>query len=333
MQSWADAEWFTQRPEVPKKISVTVFKVTGETNTDDLSPAPDAWSRPDIPLHALAMLKNARDGITPEKPGERGPMKLIEDLKKKGHPVAYVGDVVGTGSSRKSATNSVLWWTGDDIPFVPNKRFGGFCLGNKIAPIFFNTQEDAGAFPIECDVAQMAMGDVIDIFPYDKEGREERRRHLHLRLQVGSAARRSARRRPHQPDHRPRPDRQGPRVPRPARFHAVPPAAAAEGFRQGLLAGTEDGRPRLWPARRQGRPPGHLLRAEDDLGRQPGHHRPDDPRRTERPRLPRLLRRPGDAVLLPHRRLSQAGRRQDPPHPALLHHRARRHFAQARATA
>ncbi|MBK9021053.1 MAG: bifunctional aconitate hydratase 2/2-methylisocitrate dehydratase [Sulfuritalea sp.] len=169
MQSWADAEWFTQRPEVPKKISVTVFKVTGETNTDDLSPAPDAWSRPDIPLHALAMLKNARDGITPEKPGERGPMGLIEDLKKKGHAVAYVGDVVGTGSSRKSATNSVLWWTGDDIPFVPNKRFGGFCLGNKIAPIFFNTQEDAGAFPIECDVAQMNMGDVIEIYPYDKK--------------------------------------------------------------------------------------------------------------------------------------------------------------------
>ncbi|MDP1735724.1 MAG: bifunctional aconitate hydratase 2/2-methylisocitrate dehydratase [Sulfuritalea sp.] len=169
MQSWADAEWFTQRPDVPKKISVTVFKVTGETNTDDLSPAPDAWSRPDIPLHALAMLKNARDGITPEKPGERGPMKLIEELKKKGHAVAYVGDVVGTGSSRKSATNSVLWWTGDDIPFVPNKRYGGFCLGSKIAPIFFNTQEDAGAFPIECDVAQMAMGDVVDIYPYDKK--------------------------------------------------------------------------------------------------------------------------------------------------------------------
>jgi aconitate hydratase 2/2-methylisocitrate dehydratase len=169
MQSWADAEWFTQRPDVAKKISVTVFKVTGETNTDDLSPAPDAWSRPDIPLHGLAMLKNARDGITPEKPGERGPMGLIEELKKKGHAVAYVGDVVGTGSSRKSATNSVLWWTGDDIPFVPNKRYGGFCLGGKIAPIFFNTQEDAGAFPIECDVAKMDMGDVIDIYPYDKK--------------------------------------------------------------------------------------------------------------------------------------------------------------------
>ena len=169
MQSWADAEWFTSRPEVPKKITVTVFKVTGETNTDDLSPAPDAWSRPDIPLHGLAMLKNPREGITPEKPGERGPIQLIEDLKKRGHPVAYVGDVVGTGSSRKSATNSVIWWTGDDIPFVPNKRFGGFCLGGKIAPIFFNTQEDAGAFPIECDVAQMNMGDVVDIYPYDKK--------------------------------------------------------------------------------------------------------------------------------------------------------------------
>jgi len=169
MQSWADAEWFTQRPEVPKKISVVVFKVTGETNTDDLSPAPDAWSRPDIPLHALAMLKNAREGITPDNPGTVGPMKLIVELQKKGHPVAYVGDVVGTGSSRKSATNSVLWWTGDDIPFVPNKRYGGFCLGSKIAPIFFNTMEDAGAFPIECDVAQMNMGDVIDIHPYDRK--------------------------------------------------------------------------------------------------------------------------------------------------------------------
>ena len=167
MQSWADAEWFMQRTEVPKKISVTVFKVTGETNTDDLSPAPDAWSRPDIPLHALAMLKNPREGIVPDNIGTVGPMKLIEELKQKGHYVAYVGDVVGTGSSRKSATNSVLWWTGDDIPFVPNKRYGGYCLGAKIAPIFFNTQEDAGAFPIECDVTQMNTGDVIDIYPYE----------------------------------------------------------------------------------------------------------------------------------------------------------------------
>jgi aconitate hydratase 2/2-methylisocitrate dehydratase len=167
MKSWAEAEWFTSRPEVPKKITVTVFKVSGETNTDDLSPAPDAWSRPDIPLHGLAMLKNAREGIIPDAPGSKGPMSKIEELKKLGHPVAYVGDVVGTGSSRKSATNSVIWWTGVDIPFVPNKRFGGFCLGGKIAPIFFNTQEDAGAFPIECDVSKMEMGDVIDIFPFE----------------------------------------------------------------------------------------------------------------------------------------------------------------------
>lgn len=169
MQSWADAEWFTSRPELAEKITVTAFKVSGETNTDDLSPAPDAWSRPDIPLHALAMLKNPRDGITPDTPGEVGPIKFIEELKQKGHPLAYVGDVVGTGSSRKSATNSVLWWTGEDVPFVPNKRFGGFCLGSKIAPIFFNTQEDAGALPIECEVADIEMGDVIDIYPYSKK--------------------------------------------------------------------------------------------------------------------------------------------------------------------
>jgi len=167
LQSWADAEWFTSRPEVPKSITLTVFKVTGETNTDDLSPAPDAWSRPDIPLHALAMLKNKRDGITPEEDGKRGPVKFIEDLRARGHLVAYVGDVVGTGSSRKSATNSVLWFTGEDIPFVPNKRFGGVCLGTKIAPIFYNTMEDAGALPIELDVNQMNMGDVIELQPYE----------------------------------------------------------------------------------------------------------------------------------------------------------------------
>ena len=169
IQSWADAEWFTSRPEVAKKITVTVFKVPGETNTDDLSPAPDAWSRPDIPLHYLAMLKNARPGAAfqPEEDGKRGPMQFIEDLKKKGHLVAYVGDVVGTGSSRKSATNSVIWATGEDIPFVPNKRFGGVTLGGKIAPIFFNTQEDSGSLPIEVDVSAFEMGDVIDVYPYD----------------------------------------------------------------------------------------------------------------------------------------------------------------------
>ena len=167
MQSWADAEWFTSRPEVPESITLTVFKVTGETNTDDLSPAPDAWSRPDIPLHALAMLKNKRDGITPEEDGKRGPIRFIEDLRAQGNLVAYVGDVVGTGSSRKSATNSVLWFTGEDIPFVPNKRFGGVCLGSKIAPIFYNTMEDSGALPIELDVSQMHMGDTIELRPYD----------------------------------------------------------------------------------------------------------------------------------------------------------------------
>ncbi|HJV63911.1 MAG TPA: bifunctional aconitate hydratase 2/2-methylisocitrate dehydratase, partial [Albitalea sp.] len=167
LKSWADAEWFTSRPEVPKSLTVTIFKVTGETNTDDLSPAPDAWSRPDIPLHALAMLKNARPGITPEEDGKRGPVKFIESLRAKGHLVAYVGDVVGTGSSRKSATNSVLWFTGEDIPFVPNKRFGGVCLGSKIAPIFYNTMEDAGALPIELDVSKMEMGDVVELRPYE----------------------------------------------------------------------------------------------------------------------------------------------------------------------
>jgi len=176
LQSWADAEWFTSRPEVPQSITVTILKVTGETNTDDLSPAPDAWSRPDIPLHALAMLKNKRDGITPEEDGKRGPVKYIEDLRARGNLVAYVGDVVGTGSSRKSATNSVLWFTGEDIPFVPNKRFGGVCLGTKIAPIFYNTMEDAGALPIELDVSQMNMGDVVELRPYDgkalKDGKE-----------------------------------------------------------------------------------------------------------------------------------------------------------------
>ena len=167
LQSWADAEWFTSRPEVPKSQTLTVFKVSGETNTDDLSPAPDAWSRPDIPLHALAMLKNSRPGIDADEPGMRGPVKQLAALQAKGNQIAYVGDVVGTGSSRKSATNSVLWWTGDDIPFVPNKRFGGVCLGTKIAPIFYNTMEDAGALPIELDVSKMETGDVIELRPYE----------------------------------------------------------------------------------------------------------------------------------------------------------------------
>ena len=160
MHSWAEAEWFTSKPVVPEKMTVSVFKVTGETNTDDLSPAPDAWSRPDIPLHAKAMLKMPRPGITNAE-------QQIAELQTLGFPVAYVGDVVGTGSSRKSATNSVLWYIGNDIPFIPNKRDGGVCIGGKIAPIFFNTMEDSGALPFECDVTQLAMGDVIDIYVYE----------------------------------------------------------------------------------------------------------------------------------------------------------------------
>ena len=166
MQSCAEGERVTNRPAGAENITLSVFKLTGETNTYDLSPAPDAWSRPDIPLHALAMLKMARDGINPDVPGSVGPIKQMEELKAKGFPVAYVGDVVGTGSSRKSATNSVLWFFGDDIPFVPNKRAGGFCFGTKIAPIFYNTMEDAGALPIEFDCTNLAMGDVIDVYPY-----------------------------------------------------------------------------------------------------------------------------------------------------------------------
>ncbi|MDH5232852.1 MAG: bifunctional aconitate hydratase 2/2-methylisocitrate dehydratase, partial [Gammaproteobacteria bacterium] len=167
VDAWANAEWFTRKDVMPKEITVTVFKVPGETNTDDLSPASEAWSRPDIPLHAKAMLvMKMPDGL-----------QTIEQLKTKGHPLAFVGDVVGTGSSRKSAINSVLWHMGDDIPFVPNKRQGGVVLGGKIAPIFFNTAEDSGALPIECDVSKMNMGDVITIKPYegivvDEQGNE-----------------------------------------------------------------------------------------------------------------------------------------------------------------
>ena len=188
VESWANGEWFTSKPKLEDKITVTVFKVPGETNTDDLSPAPDAWSRPDIPLHANAMLKMERDGINPEQPGVKGPMSQIEEVKAKGFPVAYVGDVVGTGSSRKSATNSVLWFFGDDIPHVPNKRAGGYCFGGKIAPIFYNTMEDAGALPIEMPVDKMEMGDVIDVYPYEgkacKHGTDEVISTFELKTQV-----------------------------------------------------------------------------------------------------------------------------------------------------
>jgi aconitate hydratase 2/2-methylisocitrate dehydratase len=159
IDSWANAEWFTSKEEISESIKLTVFKVTGEINTDDLSPAPDAWSRPDIPLHALAMLKMPREGI-------ENPLETIEELKQKGNPIVFVGDVVGTGSSRKSATNSVLWHMGDEIPAIPNKKEGGFCFGGKIAPIFYNTLEDSGAFPVECDVSKLEMGQEIIFEPF-----------------------------------------------------------------------------------------------------------------------------------------------------------------------
>ncbi|MCH7672069.1 MAG: bifunctional aconitate hydratase 2/2-methylisocitrate dehydratase [Proteobacteria bacterium] len=159
LQSWADAQWFTSRPEIPAQLTVVVYKIPGETNTDDLSPAQDAWSRPDIPLHALAMYKNPREGVT-------NAIEQINELEQTGFPVALVGDVMGTGSSRKSATNSVLWHIGNDIPHIPNKRNGGVCIGGQIAPIFFNTMEDSGALPLECDVEQLETGDIIDIDVY-----------------------------------------------------------------------------------------------------------------------------------------------------------------------
>ncbi len=307
--------------------------MAGETNTDDLSPAPDAWSRPDIPLHALAMLKNARPGVTPEEDGKRGPVKFIEELKAKGHLVAYVGDVVGTGSSRKSATNSVLWCTGQDIPFVPNKRFGGVCLGGKIAPIFYNTMEDSGALPIELDVSQMDMGDVIELRPYDgkalKDGKviaefklksdvlfDEVRAGGRIPLIVGRGLTAKA--------------RVALGLPLSTLFRLpVSPADNGRGF---TLAQKMVGRA-CRPAGRPGRAPRHLLRAEDDLGRLAGHHRPDDARRTEGPGLPGLLRRPGDAVLLPHGGLPEAGRREDAPRAAGLHQRPAAACRCVRATA
>ena len=160
VDAWAEGKWFTEKAKLPEQIKLTVYKVPGEINTDDLSPATDAWSRPDIPLHALAMFKMPREGLD-------RPLETIEELKQKGNPLVFVGDVVGTGSSRKSATNSVLWHMGDEIPYIPNKKEGGFCFGGKIAPIFFNTLEDSGAFPIELDVSKMEMGQEIILEPYN----------------------------------------------------------------------------------------------------------------------------------------------------------------------
>ncbi|WED23900.1 bifunctional aconitate hydratase 2/2-methylisocitrate dehydratase [Vibrio sp. JC009] len=167
VDSWASEEWFAGSDPVAERLTMTVFKVTGESTTDDFSPAPDAWSRPDIPLHARSMYKNPRDGVHPDEEGVTGPVKQIDELKAKGLPICFVGDVVGTGSSRKSAANSLIWYIGQDIPFVPNKRAGGVVLGGKIAPIFFNTLEDSGALAIEVDVSLLETGDVIDIYPYE----------------------------------------------------------------------------------------------------------------------------------------------------------------------
>ena len=182
MRSWAEAEWFTSRPEVPEKSTFTTFQVTGETNTDDLSPAPDAWSRPDIPLHALAMLKNPREGIT-DAPAQ------IEALKQKGHQIAYVGDVVGTGSSRKSATNSVLGFMGDDIPNVPNKRTGGLCIGGKIAPIFSDTLEDSGALPTEMAAPTMPLRAAAPVSPAHHLAKRPGRHAPFARFRVGAGGR------------------------------------------------------------------------------------------------------------------------------------------------
>nr|WP_219930908.1 bifunctional aconitate hydratase 2/2-methylisocitrate dehydratase [Vibrio albus] len=167
VDSWANEEWFADRPAVAERLTMTVFKVAGESTTDDFSPAPDAWSRPDIPLHARSMYKNPREGVQPDEVGVTGPVSQIEELKAKGNPICFVGDVVGTGSSRKSAANSLIWYIGEKIPFVPNKKAGGVVLGGKIAPIFFNTLEDSGSLPIEVDVTQLETGDVIDIYPYE----------------------------------------------------------------------------------------------------------------------------------------------------------------------
>ena len=187
MQSWARGEWFTRRPALPETMTLNVFRVTGETNTDDLSPAPEAWSRPDIPLHALSMLSHPREGVEPDEPGSRGPMTQLATMKQQGYPLVYVGDVVGTGSSRKSATNSLLWHIGRDIPWVPNKRNGGVVFGGKIAPIFFNTLEDSGALPVEMDVSGLKTGMLIDLYPYRGEVRDHASQQLITRFTLKTA--------------------------------------------------------------------------------------------------------------------------------------------------
>ena len=314
LKSWADADWFTHRKGVPDTIKVKVYKVEGEINTDDFSPAGDAWSRPDIPLHSLAMGKTRfKDGLA-----------TIAKFRKEGFQVAFVGDVVGTGSSRKSACNSVLWAIGDEIPCVPNKKTAGVIIGGVIAPIFFNTAQDSGALPLKADVTGMKTGDVIVIDTKKGDITDEAGKKVLSKLQPSAPTpcRRVPRRRPHPADHRPRRDRQGPQGPRPQADQCLHPAGQSQAQGQtGLLPGPEDGRQGL---RRDRHPARHRLRAEDDHRRFPGHHRPDDRRRAEGTGLPQVPGPHVHAVLLPHRRLSETGRRQDAQDPARLHRRARR---------
>ena len=319
LESWANAEWFTSRPPLAEKITVTVFKVPGETNTDDLSPAQDAWSRPDIPLHANAMLKNPRDGLTDK------PLEKLAELKALGHPLAYVGDVVGTGSSRKSATNSVLWHMGDDIPFIPNKRNGGYCFGSKIAPIFFNTMEDAGALPIEMDVSQMEMGDVIDVYPLEGKAtrhgsddviatfelstnvlQDEVQAGGRIPLIIGRGLTERARKALDlgETDLFEKPE---------------VPEASDKGY---TLAQKMVGRACGLPGVRPGmycEPKMTTVGSQDTTGPMTR----DEP---ERPRLPRIFRRPGDAVLLSYGTVPEAGRRGDPPYAPRFHAEPWRYF-------
>jgi aconitate hydratase 2/2-methylisocitrate dehydratase len=311
LKSWAEAEWFTRRPEVPESVRVVVFKVEGEINTDDFSPAKHATTRPDIPVHALAMGESRFPGRLDE----------IAAHRAAGKAVAFVGDVVGTGSSRKSACNSLIWHIGEDIPAVPNKRTGGVILGGVIAPIFFNTAEDSGALPIQCDVSAIANGQEVDIRPH--EGRildvatggevatfdlrpatllDEFRAGGRVPLIIGKQLTQRAREALDLPCHR-----------------ALRGAAGGPIGRPGLQPGPENGRSGL---RRRGRAPRHGLSAEDDLGGQPGHHRPHDRRRDQGAGLPQLPVRPVHAELLPHRRLSARGGHEDARDPAGVHERA-----------
>ena len=318
VESWAKAEWFTNRPGVPAQIKVKVFKVDGEINTDDFSPAGDASTRPDIPLHALAMGKTRFPG---------GLAKIAE-FRAQGFQVAFVGDVVGTGSSRKSACNSVQWAIGEDIPFVPNKKRGGVIIGGVIAPIFFATAQDSGALPIRADVTKLKTGDVVVVDTTKGEIRSEAGEVLstfklapntladeyraggRIPLTIGRAVTEKARK------------AQGLPPDGPLRDGDEPAAEAGPG----LLARAEDGRQGL---RHPGRAPRRLLRAEDDDGRLAGHHRPDDGGRAEGARLPQVPGADVHAVVLPHGGLPEGGRREDAPHAPAVRAGARRRAAPA----